>query len=92
MPFVLVDYALFGDFNTEFGDVFERVDAAADRDCVELMSRERWLAAGRERFVFVTGIGSPWEPGGALCTFDVPSEGTLFRCDNLHSEDGHGIM
>ena len=49
MPFVLINHALFSDINTDFGDVYEQVDAEADRDCVELVSRERWLAAGRER-------------------------------------------
>ena len=50
MPFVLINHALFGDFNTEFGGVYEWVDAAADRNCVELVSRGRWLAACREGF------------------------------------------
>ena len=27
---------------------------------------------GREQLLFVVGIGSLWEPEGALCTLDVP--------------------
>ena len=46
-------------------------------DCVELIPQERWLAAGREQFVFGAGIGPPWEPGGVLCIIGVPPGGYL---------------
>ena len=77
MPFVSVNHPLFSDFNSEFSGVFEWVDVTSGRDCVELVPRERWLAAGREELIIVAGIGSRWEPGGALCTMGVPPEGTL---------------
>ena len=54
---------------------------ASGRDHMELIPLERCLAAGREQLVFVVGIGSLWEPGGALCTIGVSLEGTLSRCE-----------
>ena len=53
---------------------------ASGKDCVELVPRESWFTASREQLVLVTGIGSQWEPGGALCTLGVPPEGTLSQC------------
>ena len=44
---------------------------------MELIPQERWLAAGREQFVFGAGIGPPWEPGGVLCIIGVPPGGYL---------------
>ena len=49
------------------------MDVASGRDCVDLVPREE--------LIFVAGIGSLWEPGGALCTIGVPPEGTLSWCD-----------
>ena len=48
MPFISVNCPLFSDFNSEFGGVYEWVDVTSGRDCVKLVPRERWLAAGRE--------------------------------------------
>ena len=44
---------------------------------MELIPQERWLAAGREQFVFGAGIRPPWEPGGVLCIIGVPHGGYI---------------
>ena len=43
--------------------------------------RDGLLPAENVFFVVVAGIGSPWEPGGALYTIAVPLEGTLSRME-----------
>ena len=53
-----------------------RSDVASGKDCVE-----SWFTADREQLVLVTGIRSPWEPGGTLCILGIPPEGTLSRCE-----------
>ena len=63
------------------GAVYEWMDVASGKDCVELVSWESWFTAGREQLVLITGIGSPLESGGTLCTLGVPPEGTLSRCE-----------
>ena len=50
------------------------------------MERASWHIAGRERLVLISGIGSPWEPGGTLCTWGVPLGGALWRWEIFHWE------
>ena len=35
----------------------------------------------REELIFVAGSESPCKPAGIICTWNVPLEGTLFRCE-----------
>ena len=69
-------------YEEEFTSPFCHLSVTSGRDWVELISRERWVAASRGQPVFDTWVRSQWEPGGALCVIGVPLKDMLVRCGN----------
>ena len=51
---------------------YEWMGVVYKKDWGKLIPPAYWHVAGREQLILVSGIGSPWEPGGTLCPRCVP--------------------
>ena len=63
---------------------YEWMGVVNRKDWGKLIPRASWHIAGRERLILISGIGSPWEPGGTLCSLGVPLGGALSHCEISH--------
>ena len=54
--------------------------------CGDINSEFDW-----EELIFVAGSESPCKPAGTLCTWKVPLEGTLFRCEFYTQKTDSGL-